>query len=237
MSALSRTARLLVAGVCFCRAQTVLAADGARYPYQSCFEIASRMHSVDLDLVLAVAATESNWDADARSDANAHGIMQIQWPGTARRLGVRRPAELYNPCLNITLGARYLRELLDQFGGDTERALAAYNYGPTRIARSPELPAGARRYAARVFAHRQRISQSGSSWVSLRKDHELIRFTSSQRASRYARMLASRIENAMFETSRRTDGMYVVTMAVKPAGLSLRDTINLETLVGGEPGS
>ena len=47
----------------------------APYPYQSCFEIASRMHDVPVDLLLAVAATESAWDPDARSHANAHGIM------------------------------------------------------------------------------------------------------------------------------------------------------------------
>ena len=77
-----------------------------RYPYQGCFEVAAQMHAVPLELLLAVAATESNWQADARSDANAHGIMQIQWPGTARHLGVKRVAELYNPCLNISLGAQ-----------------------------------------------------------------------------------------------------------------------------------
>ena len=74
-----------------------------RYPYQGCFEIASTMHNVPLDLLLAVAATESNWNPDAHSNKNAHGIMQIQWPGTARHLGARRVSELYNPCLNIEL--------------------------------------------------------------------------------------------------------------------------------------
>ena len=56
---------------------TLVEASVKRYPYQSCFEVASRMHKVPLDLLLAVAATESDWDADARSHANAHGIMQI----------------------------------------------------------------------------------------------------------------------------------------------------------------
>ena len=125
-------------------------AEAAKYPYQSCFEVASTLHEVPLDVLLAVAATESAWNPDARSAANAHGIMQIQWPGTARHLGVTRLSELYNPCLNIELGARYLRELLDANGGDLERALAAYNYGPTRIAAAEELPSGARRYVSAV---------------------------------------------------------------------------------------
>ena len=112
------------------------------------------MHHVPLDLLLAVAATESNWDPTARSHANAHGVMQIQWPGTARHLGVRRVSELYNPCLNIELGARYLRELLDSNDGDVARALASYNYGPTRINQSPTIPAGARKYVETVARHR-----------------------------------------------------------------------------------
>ncbi|MCZ6711006.1 MAG: hypothetical protein O7B25_11640, partial [Gammaproteobacteria bacterium] len=41
----------------------------SNYPYLSCFEVASRLHNVPLDVLLAVAATESNWDPDARSDA------------------------------------------------------------------------------------------------------------------------------------------------------------------------
>lgn len=133
------------------------AAAGPAYPFQSCFETASALHDVPLDLMLAVAATESNWDPNARSHANAHGIMQIQWPGTARHLGVERLAELYEPCLNIELGGRYLRELLDRHDGDTTWALASYNYGPTRIATSPTLPKGALRYVATVKAHRATI--------------------------------------------------------------------------------
>ena len=106
----------------------------ASFPFQPCFEVAAKLHQVPLDLLLAVAATESAWNPDARTNADAHGIMQIQWPGTARHLGVKRVSELYNPCLNIELGARYLRQLMDDNGGDLERSLAAYNYGPSRIA-------------------------------------------------------------------------------------------------------
>src|SRR4030095_16882837 len=125
---------------------------------QRCFDIAARLHDVPVELLLAVAATESNWDPDARSNANAHGIMQIQWPGTARHLGFERVAELYNPCANIDAGARYLRELLDSHNGSVDRALAAYNYGPARIAKSASVPAGAQRYAKTVANHRERIT-------------------------------------------------------------------------------
>ncbi len=207
------------------------------YPYQSCFEIASSLHDVPVDLLLAVAATESNWDPDARSKSNAHGIMQIQWPGTARHLGVQRVAELYNPCLNIALGARYLHELIDNSNGNVERALASYNYGPTRIARSETLPAGAKAYANKVFRHRDRVIATNGSWIAPSSTHEMNRFDSRWRARRHASVLAKRIEHASFDSARDRDGSYVVTMTVAPNGLSVRDALTLETLGWSEPGS
>lgn len=227
-------------------------AGGSGYPYLSCFDVASRMHGVPLDVLLAVAATESNWDPDARSDANAHGIMQIQWPGTARHLGVRRVSELYNPCLNIELGARYLRQLMDDNGGDLERSLAAYNYGPTRIAAVQKLPAGARSYVATVNGHRSRINataqrQSGvvqagpderGSKSAERGADDTVRFDSGARARRYARSLGARVDNAEFTAARTSDGSYAVTMNVKPSGLSMGDLTALKQLgwpaLGGE---
>ena len=211
--------------------------DRQPYPYQGCFEIASKLHDVPVDLLLAVAATESNWDADARSDADAHGIMQIQWPGTAKHLGVRRVAELYNPCLNIELGARYLRELLDANHGNVERALAAYNYGPTRIARASSIPAGARAYANTVASHRQRVVAENASWINPNTTHELVRFDSGQRARRYARLLTERMDSATFDAVRRRDGSYAVTMLVANSGLSMRDTLTLEAIGWSEPRS
>ena len=86
--------RLICLTVCL---GTSVSVQANSYPYQRCFEAAASLHQVPVDLLLAVAATESNWQPDARSHANAHGIMQIQWPGTARHLGVKRVAELYNP--------------------------------------------------------------------------------------------------------------------------------------------
>jgi len=102
-------------------------------------------------MLLGVARVESGFDPDARSAAGAHGIMQIRWPVTARHLGVRRVAELYNPCVNIDVGASYLRELLDRFS-DPYMALAAYNYGPTRLQSSRRVPPSVRNYVERVLA-------------------------------------------------------------------------------------
>jgi membrane-bound lytic murein transglycosylase MltF len=212
---------------------TSLRAEASRYPYQSCFEIASTLHDVPLDVLLAVAATESAWDPDARSHANAHGIMQIQWPGTARHLGVTRVSELYNPCLNIELGARYLRELLDRSGGDLERALAAYNYGPTRIRDLAELPAGARRYVHTVSGHRERIRRAAEPQRRLVAPTATMRFDHAARARRYAETLNERVRSARFAWGAAADG-YEVSMQVSPEGLSFGDLTLLATL--GWPG-
>lgn len=200
------------------------------YPYQSCFEIASRMHDVPVDLLLAVAATESAWDPDARSHANAHGIMQIQWPGTARHLGVRRVSELYNPCLNIELGSRYLRELLDANNGDVERALAAYNYGPGRIAKSGELPGGAKAYASKVAQHQSRISAKSMKAGELLVVAKGVVFESGTRAAHFARTLNARIDGASFEPVRESNGQHRVLMRVKEGGLSSTDVATLDAL-------
>jgi len=80
--------------------------------------------------------------------------MQILWPGTAKHLGIHRLSDLYDPCTNIDAGARYLRELLDLYNGNVHLALAAYNYGPGRIARDGGIiPSGAAWYSGYIFRH------------------------------------------------------------------------------------
>ncbi|XOV82636.1 MAG: lytic transglycosylase domain-containing protein [bacterium] len=204
-----------------------------RYPYQSCFEVAAAMHKVPLDLLLAVAATESNWDADAVSKANAHGIMQIQWPGTARHLGVRRLGELYNPCLNISLGAQYLNELLHTFESDTQSALAAYNYGPTRISASKELPEGARRYAAKVLSKQSRIKKGLVPKALQPKSHQdLVIFDSRLRAHRLAARLNADIQGATVDVVKQAAGQrgYAVVLNVGQGGLTVQDHVMLRNM-------
>ncbi len=102
---------------------------------------ASKAHGVDYELLKAVIATESGFDAGAVSPKGAVGLMQLM-PATAQRYGVTGDAKtptakkLADPRINIKTGARYLRHLLDLFPGQLELALAAYNAGEGAVQRA-----------------------------------------------------------------------------------------------------
>ena len=87
-------------------------------------------------LLSALVWQESRWNAQALSPKGAMGLAQLM-PATARYLGVN-PAD---PVANLHGGARYLRQLLDQFDGNVEKALAAYNAGPGRVRSAGGVPA------------------------------------------------------------------------------------------------
>ncbi len=86
-------------------------------------------------LIEAVVWQESRWHAGAVSPVGARGLAQLM-PGTARQMGV----DPSDPYANLEGGARYLREQLDRFDGDLEKALAAYNAGPGRVESAGGVP-------------------------------------------------------------------------------------------------
>lgn len=126
------------------------------FPHRSCFTRAAAATGVPETLLLAVARGESAFNSAARSDKDAIGLMQIRWPVTSHHLGVRREADLYDPCTNVDAGARYIVELSQRYNGDLHRVMGAYNYGPGRIDAGP-MPEGARWYSQYIYQHLQRV--------------------------------------------------------------------------------
>jgi len=96
-------------------------------------EIALR-EGVPPELFLALVHAESSFNPKARSHVGAIGLTQLM-PGTARELGV----DPHDPMQNLRGGARYLRQQFERFGS-WQLALAAYNAGPTRVARLGRVP-------------------------------------------------------------------------------------------------
>jgi soluble lytic murein transglycosylase len=90
--------------------------------------------------IYGVMRQESLFQPQAQSSANAYGLLQLLLPtaqGVARRWSLPRPTreELFKPDVNIPLGAAYLREMTDRFGGQFLLTLAAYNAGPNAVPR------------------------------------------------------------------------------------------------------
>jgi len=101
----------------------------ARAQLEPIIQEAARAYGLPATLIRAVIKVESNFTSRAVSPKGAMGLMQLM-PGTAAFLGVQEP---FNPRENILGGCRYLRLLLDFFGGSVPLALAGYNAGYQRV--------------------------------------------------------------------------------------------------------
>lgn len=98
--------------------------------------MAAARHNVDPNLVRAVIKVESNFNSNAVSHKGAMGLMQLM-PATARSLKVQNPFDAEQ---NVDAGVRHLKQLLENYGGDVNLTLAAYNAGSGAVARSAGVP-------------------------------------------------------------------------------------------------
>lgn len=97
---------------------------------------ASEIFGIDADLVRAIMHAESWFEPEAVSRSGAQGLMQLM-PATQRRFGVVNP---FDPLDNITAGVAYLAWLHEEFGGDVDRIVAAYNAGENAVRRHGGIP-------------------------------------------------------------------------------------------------
>jgi len=192
-----------------------------RFPHHECFEQAALAQELPVGLLLALARGESNFDPQAASHANAHGLMQIQWPGTAQDLGFASIAELVQPCPNVDGGARYLKMLLERYDNDIHLSLAAYNYGLGRIKPGTErIPDGAAWYSGYIYNHLRYVLEKASPAAArpAPRNYEdeqrltIQTFESPERAERFVAFLRDKVPQARLDWFDRRLGRWSVDL-------------------------
>jgi len=112
------------------------AASPAPEAVDSAIEAAANRHGVDPNLVRAIVKVESNFNPHAVSRKGALGLMQLM-PTTARSMNV---SNAFDPHQNVDAGVRHLKALLENYNGNLELTLAAYNAGSGAVSRSGGVP-------------------------------------------------------------------------------------------------
>ncbi len=107
-------------------------------PYWNDLTRYSNANGLDPYLVASLIRQESEFNPQAVSRANAWGLMQLLPPvgkKLAKEVRIRHfsQEQLADPSVNLQLGTRYFKHMVDSFGGQVEYALAAYNAGADRV--------------------------------------------------------------------------------------------------------
>jgi soluble lytic murein transglycosylase-like protein len=142
---------------------------------QTIVSSAAESHGLPESLIYAVIGVESDGETTVESEDGAVGLMQLM-PGTARHLGVEDP---YDPSENVHGGTRYLRRLMNRFKGDLDRALAAYNAGPSAVKEHGGIPPyrETRRFVRRVRDRFERLKAEGDMIYTYRDENGVLNVT------------------------------------------------------------
>jgi soluble lytic murein transglycosylase-like protein len=137
---------------------------GESSEYGPLIEQAAARNDLDPAVLHGLIEQESGFDANATSSAGAAGLTQLM-PGTASSMGVANPL---NPAESIEGGARYLGQLMSEFGGNTEDALAAYNAGPGAVEQYGGVPpyAETQSYVTKVLGNAEAYREAHPTTVT-----------------------------------------------------------------------